>query len=158
MAIKPKDLKFEEAALRKRLEFVKSIKAALKQEDSITAQTVEAYTSIIDEIIKEVAQGVHRAVKTGVDDLHDIRARQHAAALQQEEHQTGQNAAAATTPALPSPFISLGVQMSGSKGAVDMFGNQVQPIALDQVSCPVCRRQVAAGRFAPHLEKCMGKR
>jgi len=101
MAIKPKDLKFEEAALRKRLEFVKSIKAALKQEDSITTQTVEAYTSIIDgtclrhevciyfctchfaiqfwsvfwlfflslcavEIIKEVAQKVHRAVKTGV--------------------------------------------------------------------------------------------
>jgi hypothetical protein len=48
MAIKLKDLKFEEAALRKRLEFVKSIKAALKEEDSITAQTVEAYTSIID--------------------------------------------------------------------------------------------------------------
>ena len=101
MAIKPKDLKFEEAALRKRLEFVKSIKAALKEEESITAQTVEAYTSIIDgtlrkkrslhpfyasyfahfadlsllqtifslclaDIIKEVAQEVHRAVKTGV--------------------------------------------------------------------------------------------
>jgi hypothetical protein len=48
MAIKPKDLKFEEAALRKRLEFVKSIKTALKQEDSVTAQTVETYTSIID--------------------------------------------------------------------------------------------------------------
>jgi hypothetical protein len=48
MAIKPKDLKFEEVALRKRLEFVKSIKAALQQEDSITTQTVEAYTSIID--------------------------------------------------------------------------------------------------------------
>lgn len=48
MAIKPKDLKFEEAALRKRLEFVRSLKAALNQEDSISAQTVEAYTSIID--------------------------------------------------------------------------------------------------------------
>jgi SAGA-associated factor 11 len=47
--------------------------------------------------------------------------------------------------------------MSGSKGAVDMFGNQVHPVALDQVGCPVCRRHVAAGRFAPHLEKCMGK-
>ena len=48
MAIKPKDLKFEEAALRKRLEFVRSLKAALSQEDSISTLTVESYTSIID--------------------------------------------------------------------------------------------------------------
>ena len=26
-----------------------------------------------------------------------------------------------------------------------------------QVSCPNCNRKVAAGRFAPHLEKCMGR-
>lgn len=50
----------------------------------------------------------------------------------------------------------LGIQMSGSKGAVDMFGNMIQPVALDQVSCPNCGRKIASGRFAPHLEKCMG--
>jgi SAGA-associated factor 11 len=50
----------------------------------------------------------------------------------------------------------LGVQMSGSKGAVDMFGNVIQPVALEQVGCPVCGRKIAAGRFAPHLEKCIG--
>ena len=55
---------------------------------------------------------------------------------------------------LPSPLV-LGVQMGGSKGAVDMFGNHVQPIALEQVCCPNCGRNVAAGRFAPHLDKCM---
>ena len=49
----------------------------------------------------------------------------------------------------------LGVQMSGSKGAVDMFGNMIQPVALDQVKCPNCNRTIAAGRFAPHLDKCM---
>lgn len=84
------------------------------------------------------------------DDLEDVHARHQAAALKREE--TQEHAAVA----LPSPLV-LGVQMTGSKGAVDMFGNQVQPIALDQVACPVCQRQVAAGRFAPHLEKCMGK-
>lgn len=26
-----------------------------------------------------------------------------------------------------------------------------------QVACPSCNRKVAAGRFAPHLEKCMGR-
>ena len=56
----------------------------------------------------------------------------------------------------PSP-LALGVQVAGGKGAVDIFGNQVQPVALDQVSCPNCGRPMAAGRFAPHLEKCMGR-
>jgi hypothetical protein len=50
----------------------------------------------------------------------------------------------------------LGIQMSGSKGAVDMFGNMIQPVALDQVACPKCDRKISSGRFAPHLEKCMG--
>lgn len=50
----------------------------------------------------------------------------------------------------------LGVQMSGSKGAVDMFGNMIQPVALEQVTCPSCTRKVSSGRFALHLEKCMG--
>jgi hypothetical protein len=36
----------------------------------------------------------------------------------------------------------------GSKGQVDVFGNQVPPIALDQVACPNCSRKVAAGRCA----------
>lgn len=60
---------------------------------------------------------------------------------------------------LPSPTVTalpLGVQMGGSKGGKDMYGNHIPPIALDQVECPNCRRLVAAGRFAPHLEKCMG--
>jgi hypothetical protein len=45
---------------------------------------------------------------------------------------------------------------SGSKGAVDMFGNMIQPVSLDLVDCPNCARKVSSGRFAPHLEKCMG--
>lgn len=48
MAIKPKDLKFEEAALRKRIDFVRNLKAALENPESTTAQTVHVYTLIID--------------------------------------------------------------------------------------------------------------
>lgn len=48
MAIKPKDLKFEEAALRKRIDFVRNLKLALQNRESITAQTVHIYTLIID--------------------------------------------------------------------------------------------------------------
>jgi len=39
---------------------------------------------------------------------------------------------------------------------VDMFGNMIQPVSLDLVVCPNCARKVSSGRFAPHLEKCMG--
>lgn len=40
---------------------------------------------------------------------------------------------------------------------VDVFGNIIQPIALDPVICPNCTRKIAAGRFAPHLDKCTGR-
>lgn len=30
-------------------------------------------------------------------------------------------------------------------------------LIFPQVACPSCGRKVAAGRFAPHLEKCMGR-
>jgi hypothetical protein len=31
------------------------------------------------------------------------------------------------------------------------------PPTRSKVACPSCGRKVAAGRFAPHLEKCMGR-
>jgi hypothetical protein len=40
---------------------------------------------------------------------------------------------------------------------IDVFGNIIQPIALDPVICPNCTRKIAAGRFAPHLDKCTGR-
>lgn len=50
------------------------------------------------------------------------------------------------------------LQPQGGKGGmVDIFGNAVPPIALDLVACPNCGRKVAAGRYAPHLDKCMGR-
>lgn len=45
---KPKDLKYEEEMLRKRLELVRSLKAALRDSESVAAVTVDAYASIID--------------------------------------------------------------------------------------------------------------
>jgi hypothetical protein len=83
-----------------------------------------------------------------------VQSRQQAEALKRQGSQGHGTAGTAGT--APTPTL-LGVQMAGSKGAVDMFGNHIPAIALDQVACPICRRHVASGRFAPHLEKCMGK-
>ncbi|KAL6751375.1 hypothetical protein V8C86DRAFT_2779859 [Haematococcus lacustris] len=39
----------------------------------------------------------------------------------------------------------------------DVFGQSHPAKATDLVTCKSCGRQVSAGMFAPHLEKCMGK-
>lgn len=56
MEIKQRDIKFEEAALLKRLEFVRNLKDALLQEDSIATVTVDAYSSLIDGKLLEMPQ------------------------------------------------------------------------------------------------------
>ncbi|KAG1664985.1 hypothetical protein FOA52_001997, partial [Chlamydomonas sp. UWO 241] len=40
---------------------------------------------------------------------------------------------------------------------VDIYGNAIPAKAVDVVTCKNCSRQVQAGYFAPHLEKCLGK-
>lgn len=40
---------------------------------------------------------------------------------------------------------------------IDVFGTNCTKIQMD-VTCPKCDRSVAASRFAPHLEKCMGEK
>ena len=42
------------------------------------------------------------------------------------------------------------------KPDVDIFGSSIIKKTVD-CTCPNCERLVAASRFAPHLEKCMGK-
>ncbi|KAI3428221.1 hypothetical protein D9Q98_006601 [Chlorella vulgaris] len=141
MALKPAQLAFEEALLRERLKFVRELKEQLQDEEGMVAQTVKAYTAVVDDVIHNIALEVHRGVQTGVDDLVDVHHRLAAG--------TGSSQQAVAIPPLAPPVV---------KGnMVDVFGNVVPPIALDQVACPSCGRKVAAGRFAPHLEKCMGR-
>ena len=39
---------------------------------------------------------------------------------------------------------------------LDIFGQELKKSTLECV-CPNCDRPMAASRFAPHLEKCMGQ-
>lgn len=48
MALKPAQLAWEETLLRERLKFLKELKTELQQPDGSVAQTVQAYTSLID--------------------------------------------------------------------------------------------------------------
>jgi len=44
-----------------------------------------------------------------------------------------------------------------SRVSEDVFGQQHPVVASDLVDCTNCGRAIVAGRFAPHLEKCLGK-
>merc|ERR1712123_344787 len=41
----------------------------------------------------------------------------------------------------------------------DVFGHQLIKVKkyTEDIVCPSCHRQISANRFAPHLEKCLGK-
>lgn len=56
----------------------------------------------------------------------------------------------------PSPHPPPLAPQPGARGPTDAFGQSHPPSALEQITCMRCGRKVAAGRFAPHLEKCLG--
>lgn len=62
---------------------------------------------------------------------------------------TGILAALEGEPEDPKPFSFV------NQPDIDVFGANSNKIAMD-CTCPKCERAVAASRFAPHLEKCMG--
>jgi SAGA-associated factor 11 len=58
----------------------------------------------------------------------------------------------------PACFVDLELPdpVPGARGPTDVFGQTHPPSAMEQITCMKCGRKVAAGRFAPHLEKCLG--
>ncbi len=91
---------------------------------------------MLDEIVLGMCFDIHRAVKTGVYSLTEV-----------PEHKS--------SPSGPSS--------SSGGGATDVFGQAITtavgvPTLKKQPECvcPNCQRNMAATRFAPHLEKCMG--
>jgi SAGA-associated factor 11/farnesol kinase len=94
----------------------------------MTAESL--YLHILDHVILDMSQQVHREVKTGPQ-IQIV-----------SSHQNRTNSIA--TPA-------------SKQAHLDIFGQSHPPKAIDIVTCKNCGRQVQAGTFAPHLEKCMGR-
>lgn len=104
--------------------------------DNVTRQV---FDDCLDEIILGVSFDIHRSVKTGLF-----------AVLELDSLSPSKKGTAMDT--------------SGSTNyAVDVFGQVISthtgvPALKKQpeCTCPNCQRNLAASRFAPHLEKCMG--
>lgn len=100
------------------------------------------FEDLLDSIIVDVASECHRIARLGLDRN-----------LDEEEEELRLSAEARARVADPSNSTGEG----NSKYVVDIFGQTHPPIANEIFDCMNCGRSIMAGRFAPHLEKCMGK-
>ncbi|XP_043693716.1 SAGA-associated factor 11 isoform X1 [Telopea speciosissima] len=96
---------------------------------------------LLDSIIVDVASECHRIARLGLDRN-----------LEEEEEELRLSTQARVMVADPSNSGE-----ANSKYVVDIFGQTHPAIANEVFECMNCGRAIMAGRFAPHLEKCMGK-
>uniref|UniRef100_A0A1J3F2Q8 SAGA-associated factor 11 n=1 Tax=Noccaea caerulescens TaxID=107243 RepID=A0A1J3F2Q8_NOCCA len=101
----------------------------------------QVFLDLVDSVIADVASECHRIARLGLDrDLEVV----------EEELRLSVEARAKV--ADPSNNLE-----TNTKYVVDIFGQTHPPVASEVLNCMNCGRQIVAGRFAPHLEKCMGK-
>ncbi|KAJ4725538.1 SAGA-associated factor 11 [Melia azedarach] len=99
------------------------------------------FGDLLDSIIVDVASECHRIARLGLDRN-----------LEEEEEELRLSAQARARVADSSSNGE-----TNSKYVVDIFGQTHPPVANEIFDCMNCGRSIVAGRFAPHLEKCMGK-
>lgn len=99
------------------------------------------FWNLLDSIIVDVASECHRVARLGIDSN-----------LEEEDEELKLSTEARVRVADPSNSNE-----ANGKYVVDIFGQTHPPIANEIFECMNCGRSIMAGRFAPHLEKCMGK-
>ncbi|KAG2437892.1 hypothetical protein HXX76_005509 [Chlamydomonas incerta] len=167
----------EEDRLRRQIAILTQFKDMLRNESSVASQTVAVFAELLDEVVLDVAQEVHREARTGRLPLPAASEPAEAAGLAGAHAAAGAPAAvangggpaagsggaplpagaAAAATAAAGAVAPAAPARAGRGGAVDVFGQSHPAKATDIVTCRNCGRQVQAGSFAPHLEKCMGK-
>ncbi|KAK3266662.1 hypothetical protein CYMTET_24738 [Cymbomonas tetramitiformis] len=85
--------------------------------------------------------------------LLDVAIESHRRAWQGEEIKDRAEDLAQDAPAPPPEIL----KTWGQKNDRDFFGQQLQRMQVEMIDCVHCHRQVPPTRFAPHLEKCLGK-
>ncbi|GLC43608.1 hypothetical protein PLESTB_000399900 [Pleodorina starrii] len=143
----------EEELRRRQIAIVQSFKGLLQNEASVAAQTVAAFSDLLDDCILDVAQEVHREARTGTLPAQYAGGEGSSPAAGPSAAQPSPGGPAPRPSQPPAPLPP----KPGAKGPVDVFGQSHPAKATDIVTCRNCGRQVQAGSFAPHLEKCMGK-
>ncbi|KAK6927120.1 SAGA complex, Sgf11 subunit [Dillenia turbinata] len=117
---------------------------SMPNDDNASSQSQLAslfFEDLLDSIIVDVASEFHRISRLGLDrNLED----------EEEELRLSAEARAKAADLSNSGEAT-------SKYVVDIFGQTHPSVANEIFECMNCGRSIMAGRFAPHLEKCMGK-
>ena len=173
MSVTPPANDAEHARLQSHLRAVLRLKAGCDNPNSVTALTVRAYASIVDEVVADVAGELHRAIAIGLDTIDsvsqrvppadDVIAGYAAAVAAQEAEAERLRAGGFFGEALArDPSDARSKPASASAGAAkdvaggDLYGRG-PGAAKETAECPLCAQTVAASRFAHHLERCLGK-
>ena len=173
MSVTPPANDAEHARLQSHLRAVLRLKAGCDNPNSVTALTVRAYASIVDEVVADVAGELHRAIAIGLDTIDsvsqrvppadDVIAGCAAAVAAQEAEAERLRAGGFFGEALArDPSDARSKPASASAGAAkdvaggDLYGRG-PGAAKETAECPLCAQTVAASRFAHHLERCLGK-
>ncbi|KAL0457344.1 UNVERIFIED_CONTAM: SAGA-associated factor 11 [Sesamum latifolium] len=117
---------------------------SMLKEDDLSSDSEllsKLFVDILDSIIVDVASESHRIARLGLD-----------CNLDDEEEELRLSTEARARASDPSNSGE-----ANGKYVVDIFGQTHPPIANEIFECMNCGRAIMAGRFAPHLEKCMGK-
>lgn len=113
---------------------------------------------VLDEFIVDVVQRTHREVWTcsnSTTHSHTDEGTSHPHGFKCTHNESEKCDASCSQPGAGAVE---GSPLQSSKGHPDLWGQHSHPAkAIDIVECRNCGRQVQAGSFAPHLEKCMGK-
>lgn len=124
-----------EEIYRRRFVAAHRLNALFADKESIASLCAAVYADILEDAILDVAVEAHREART-----------------------TRTLGVAPPTPPLPAASGPEPAATAGAgKATVDVFGQSHPPVATDQIVCAHCGRPLAAGRYAPHLEKCIGK-
>lgn len=117
---------------------------SLPNDDNMSAHSQLSshfFEDLLDSIIVDVASECHRVARLGLDRN-----------FEEEEEELRLSAQARARVADSSNNGE-----TNGKYVVDIFGQTHPPVANEIFECMNCGRSIVAGRFAPHLEKCMGK-
>ncbi|KAI6686958.1 hypothetical protein NL676_032871 [Syzygium grande] len=138
----PRDTDRQRSAANERFSFSGIMSASREDNTSPDAQlSSHFFGDLLESIIVDIASECHRIAKLGLDRN-----------LEDEEEELRLSTQARVRAADPSNSGE-----TNSKYVVDIFGQTHPAVASEIFDCMNCGRSIMAGRFAPHLEKCMGK-
>ena len=110
-------------------------------------QAEAVFSDLMDSLIVDIASEAHRGARLGLDPRLKI----------DEEEEEEENRLGVQAGLIVEGISGNSTENDSNHGGVDIFNQKHPSVAREVIECMNCHRKVMAGRFAPHLEKCMGK-